>query len=277
VQGCHFFEALIRENLDLGRPDRVSLLFPTRRTSRTPPPAQGYRTRVITAGVNLSLHVAYKRSTVKQYFKEERALRTETTINNPGDFSARKSIDQLPYLRTIGAQINRKLLEVERVSHQCVLTQEALDRLQRPTDEAAGRAPGMRFGDPRVMALLHALCGFAHLPHGFRNRDLRPQVAALLGLDPTTYTPGRMTYDLRRLRLKGLIHRIPGTTRYTVTTYGLHVALFYTKVYLRILRPGWHALTETPAPIPAPLKRALLRVDAEIQRLCAHAQLTPAA
>ena len=277
VQGRYFFEALIRENLDLGRPDRVSLLFPTKLNPRTPVPPHGYRTRVITAGVNPSLHVAYKRSTVKQYFKEGRALRTETTINNPRDFSARKSIDQLPYLRSLGAQINRKLLEVERVSHQCVLTQEALDRLQRPTDEPAGRAPGLRFGDPRVMALLHALCGFAHLPHGFRNRDLRPQVAALLGLDLTTYTPGRMTYDLRRLRLKGLIHRIPGTTRYTVTTYGLHVALFYTKVYLRILRPGWDALAQTPAPIPAPLQRALLRVDAEIQRLCARAQLTPAA
>src|SRR5205823_2389041 len=154
------------ENLDLGRPSRVSLLFPTKLNPRTPAPPQGYRTRVITSGVNPSLHVEYKHSHVKQYFKEERALRTETTINNPVDFYARKGIDQLPYLRELGVQINRKLLEVERVSHQCVLTQEALDRLQRPTTESGNRAPGLRFGDPRVMALLHALCGFAHVPHG---------------------------------------------------------------------------------------------------------------
>jgi hypothetical protein len=69
IQGRHFFEAVIRDNLDLGRPDRVSLLFPTRLTRRTPPPAYGYRTRVITAGVAPSLHVEYKHSHVKQYCK----------------------------------------------------------------------------------------------------------------------------------------------------------------------------------------------------------------
>ena len=74
VQGRHFFEAVIRENLDLGRPDRVGLLFPLRLTKATPPPAWGYRTRVITDGVEPSLHVEYKSSHVKQYFKEQRAL-----------------------------------------------------------------------------------------------------------------------------------------------------------------------------------------------------------
>jgi hypothetical protein len=86
-----------------------------------------------------------------------------------------------------------------------------------------------------------------------------------------------MTYDLRRLRLKGLIHRIPGTTRYTATTYGLHVALFSTKVYLRILRPGWAALISDPDLIPRPLADALLQVDAELQKLCDAANLEPAA
>jgi len=277
VQGRHFFEALIRENLDLGRPDRVSLLFPTKLIRTTPPPPYGYRTRVITQGVNPSLHVEHKHSHVKQYFKEERALRTETTINDPGDFYTRKDVVHLPYLRAAGEQVNRKLLEVERISGSCLLTQDALDRLQRPTLEAGGRAPGLRFGDPRVMALFQGLCSFAHLPGGFRNRDLRPQIAGLLGLDATTYTAGKMTYDLRRLRLKGLLHRIPGTTRYTVTTYGLHAALFSTKVYLRILRPGWAALTPDPDAIPRPLRDALLQVDAEIQNLCEAANLHTAA
>lgn len=277
IQGRHFFEELIRDNLDLGRPDRVSLLFPTKRIRTTPAPARGYRTRVITAGVNPSLHLAYKHSHVKQYFKEERALRTETTINDPGDFDSPKGLAHLPYLRTAGVQVNRKLLEVERVSHACTLTQEALDRLQRPTLEAGGRAPGLRFGDPRAMALFQGLCHFAHLPQGFRNRELRPLVASLLGLDDTTYTASRMTYDLRRLRLKGLIHRIPGTTRYTVTTYGLHVALFCTKVYLRILRPAWAALTPDPDNIPRPLRDALVRLDAAIRDLCQAANLHRAA
>ena len=277
VQGRHFFEELIRENLDLGRPDRVSLLFPTKLTKATPAPAYGYRTRVITDGVNPSLHVEHKHSHVKQYFKEERALRTETTINDPGDFYTRKAVIHLPYLRAAGVQVNRKLLEVERITGSCVLSQDALDRLQHPTLEGNSRAPGLRFGDARVMALFQGLCSFAHLPGGFRNRDLRPLIAGLLGLDPTTYTSSRMSYDLRRLRLKGLIYRVPGTTRYTVTTYGLHVALFASKVYLRILRPGWASLTPDPDAIPRPLREALLHVDTEIGRLCDEANLRPAA
>ena len=95
VQGRHFFEAVIRENLDLGRPDRVGLLFPHRITRDTPPPAWGYRTRVITDGVEPSLHIEYKSSHVKQYFKEQRALRTETTINNPTDFYVAKAVPNL--------------------------------------------------------------------------------------------------------------------------------------------------------------------------------------
>jgi hypothetical protein len=273
IQGRHFFEEVIRENLDLGRPNKVTLLFPNRITKATPPPAHGYRTRVITDGINPSLHIEYKRSHVKQYFKEDRALRTETTINDPRDFGATKALKNFDYLRTIGHRVNRKLLEVERVGHHCALSQDALDRLQRPGLEAGQRASGLRFGDTRVMALFHALCAFRHLQHGFRNRDLRPHVAALLGIAPETYTPGRVTYDLRRLRLKGLIARIHGSNRYIVTSYGLRVALFCTKVYLRILRPAWVAFSQPPDPIPRPLRVAFDALDTEIHRLCDDAKL----
>jgi hypothetical protein len=270
VQGRHFFEAVIRENLDLGRPDRVALLFPRRITRRTPPPRYGYRTRVITDGVQPSLHVEYKHSHVKQYFKEQHALRTETTINNPKDFEIKKGLENLAHLRELGQQVNRKLLEVERVSHHCVLTQDALDRLQQPSVEAGQRVSALRFGDPRVMALLQAITGFAHLPHGFRNRDLRSPVEALLG---HSYSAAQMTYDLRRLRLKGLIHRIPKTHRYTATTYGLKVAFFYSKLYLRILRPEWNALLPDHDQLPRSLRVALEQLDSQIQKLHEEAAL----
>jgi hypothetical protein len=275
LQGRHFFEAVIRENLDLGRPDRVSLLFPTRLTRRTPAPAPGYRTRVVTAGVTPSLHVAYKHSHVKQYFKEERALRTETTINDPTDFAVRKGLASLAHLRTVGDAINQQLLEVERVSQSCVLRQDVLDRLQQPTVEAGQRVAALRFGDPRVMALFQGLCHFAHLPDGFRNRDLRPLVASLLGRDLTTYSRGAMSYDLRRLRLKGLLQRVPHTTRYTITALGRRVALFFSKVYLRLLRPGAAAWADPPETLPRPLQQAFARVDAALADLWEQAQLTP--
>jgi hypothetical protein len=277
IQGRHFFEAVIRDNLDLGRPDRVSLLFPTRLTRRTPAPASGYRTRVITAGVAPSLHVEYKRSHVKQYFKEERALRTETTINDPTDFQTRKALETLPQLRATGAQINRQVLTVERLSHACSLSRDTLAQLQTPRQQDGRRVPALRFGDPRAVALLQALCRFAHLPAGFRNRELRPHVAALLGRDLATYSRGAMTYDLRRLRLHGLIQRVAGAHRYTVTSFGVRVAFFCSKVHLRILRPGSAALVDPPDDLPHPLRDALRHLDQAIDQLCAAAQLHPEA
>ena len=279
VQGRHFFESVIRDNLDLGRPDRVSLLFPrkNRASRRTPPPAHGYRTRAITDGVNPSLHVEYKKSHTKQYFKLDRALRTETTINEPRDFESSKALEKFGFLRQVGDNVNRKLLEIERVSHDCALSQDALDRLQRPAVLDGQRVSGMRFGDARVMALLHALCLFSLVHRGFRNADIRTHVAALLGLPLDQYTPGKMTYDLRRLRLRGLITRIEGTHRYFVTTHGLRAAFFQTKVYLRILRPGWAALADPPDPVPRPLRTALDKLDAEVRHFCDEAQLRAAA
>jgi hypothetical protein len=270
VQGRHFFEAVIRENLDLGRPDRVGLLFPRRITRRTPAPRFGYRTRVITDGVEPSLHIEYKSSHLKQYFKEQRALRTELTINNPRDFHIAKAVPNLPQLRDLGDQVNQKLLEVERVSHQCVLTQDALDRLQRPTVEAGQRTAALRFGDCRVMALFQAITGFTHLARGFRNRDLRRQVGALLG---RPYTAAQMTYDLRRLRLKGLLQRTAKTHRYTSTPYGLKVAFFVAKLYLRILRPEWPALHPGHDPFPRPLQAALDHLEGAIRKIHEEAAL----
>jgi hypothetical protein len=248
-------------------------------TSRTPPPLHGYRTRVITDGVNPSLHVEHRSSHIKQYFKEDRALRTETTINNTRDFRCPKAIDNLGHLRDVGNNINHRLLEVERMSQNCVLSQTALDRLQLPVVLDNGqRVSALRFADPRIMAVLHALTSFALVAEGFRNRNIRAQVAALLGLTLEQYSPSKMSYDLRRLRCRGLISRIPGTQRYTVTSYGLNVAFFYSKVYLRILRPGWAALADDQnVDIPRPIRVILHKLDAAIDHLCNDAQLRVAA
>lgn len=274
LQGRRFFEETIRENLDLGRPERVSLLFPTRLTKATPPPRSGYRTRVITSGVQPSLHVEYKSSHVKQYFKEGRALRTETTINNPYDLQINKGLENLPKLREAGEQINQTLLEIERASEGALLAGSELERLQQPTIEEGQRAPALRFGDLRVMALLEALCLWFHVPFGFRNQQLRTRVAALLGVEPSSYTAGKMTYDLRRLRRKGLILRIEGTYRYVLTPEGRRAAYFFTKLHQRILKPGMahlhcdSASTRSGSGSMARMTRAFRNAEQEIQRMC---------
>jgi len=235
LTGRCFFEEVIRENLDIGRPDQVQLIFNRRLTRRTP---GSFRTRVLTDGVVPSLHVQYKKSKIKQYHKEGQALRTETTINDTYDFTIGRSLSNLAALRQIGFTANRRLLRAERLSHDCLIGEDQLEAVSQPVLFDAQRAAGLRFGDRRVLALMQALCLFALSPIGFRNRDIRTHVAQLLGRDPQTYPPGPTTYDLRRLRLHGLIERIPSTHRYRSTALGARVAMFYVRLYARALRPA---------------------------------------
>jgi hypothetical protein len=235
LTGRVFFEDVIRDNLDLGRPDHVSLIFAKRVNRRTP---SRFRTRVITEGVDPSLHVDYKHTKVKQYFKLGRALRTETTINDTRDFAVGRRLHNLPALREIGFNANRRLLDVQRTSADCHIGQQAFDQIGQPVQVENQRAAALRFGDHRAQALLSILPVFRLLPNGFSNRDLRAHLAPLLGQDPSTMTQGRMTYDLRRLRLHQLIERIPHTHRYQVTPFGLQTAMFFSRTYSRLLRHG---------------------------------------
>jgi len=203
LRGREFFEEILRDNLDLGRPDRVQLIFDRVVTKKTP---GQFRTRVIQDGVHPSLHIDYKNFDLKQYFKEGRGCRTEGTFRNPNDFGVNKGLSNLHYLQKIGREINRRLLEVERVSHNSGLSGDSIQRVVQPTVTADGeKAPALKFGQPRVMALFMALTLFHHLIDGFHNRDLRALVVDLLGVSSQAYTASQMTYDLRRLRLKGLI------------------------------------------------------------------------
>lgn len=269
VRGREFFEAVIKENLDLGRPDRVQLVFDRKIIGSTP---GRFRTRVIEAGVNPNLYIEYKKSLVKQYFKEQRALRTETIINDPKDFGVRLDLSNLPFLQKIGREVNRRLLDVQRVSHNCHLSQESVERVVQPTLTAEGqRAPGLRFGLPRTMALLAALTLFVHNTCGFRHQEFLSHVADLLG---SPYSTRQLTYDLRRLRLKGMIWRIPHSHRYRITPYGCKVALFFTRLHGSVFRPAFAAL-DPELPIPSPLAQALAAVEQEVSILVAEAHVAP--
>ena len=96
------------------------------------------------------------------------------------------------------------------------------------------RAAGLCFADPRVQGLLHVLLFFLLVQATFRNKDLREHIAPLLGMEPSQLSPGRVTYDLRRLRLHGLIERIPKTHCYCITAKGLRTAIFYTQVVAEV-------------------------------------------
>ena len=265
LRGREFFEEIIRDNLDLGRPDRVQLIFDRVVTKKTP---GEFRTRVIQDGVHPSLHIDYKNFDLKQYFKEGRGCRTEGTFRNPKDFGVNKGLSNLPYLQKIGREINRRLLEVERVSHNSGLSGDSIQRVVQPTVSDDGeKAPALKFGQPRVMALFLALTLFHHLIDGFHNRDLRELVVDLLGVTASEYTASQMTYDLRRLRLKGLIFRPPKTNRYFLTPYGWKVARLFSRLEARVFRPAMAMFTGNDAVLPFPLRASLNRVDTQLDEL----------
>jgi len=238
---------------DIGRPDQVSLIFDRQIIKRGPKATPGrFRTRVITDGVTPSLHADYKKATIKQYHKEGRALRTETTINDTYDFGIRKGLTNLPALREIGFTANRRLLRVQTLSHDPITGIDALHTVTDPVTTANGtRVPGLRLGQQRSHALLTALPMFRLQPNGFTNHDLRPLIAELRGLETEAITAGQMTYDLRRLRLHGLITRIPHTHRYQVTDTGLSTARFLAAIHDRLLPTGLShlATSDTTGPL----------------------------
>ena len=267
VTGRIFFEEVIRENLDLGRPDKVQLIFARRITRRTP---GRFRTRVITEGVTPSLHIDYKATRVKQYHKEGRALRTETTINNTYDFAIGRRLQNLPALREVGFTANRRLLDVQRISHDCAIGEAVFHEVQRPVRVEGQRAAALRFEDERVQALLHALVLYRTKPRGFTNADLREHLASLRH---QSVSPGSMTYDLRRLRLHGLIRRIEKSRRYEVTEYGLRIALFFTRIHDRVLRPGLSLVVPDTVPTKSRLASCFRNLDAAIAKWVDNAKL----
>jgi len=238
VHARAFFEALLCENMDLGRPENVELLF--RRGQRLgrpaiPPLGGGFRTTIDRYCHMVTINVFYKNSRVKQYLKDGVALRIETVINSPDDLGCNRMLGNLPELQAKARAINDRLLHTETAGQGTVLVSPVIERITRPTVTGGGRkAPALRFGDLRVQALAGALAAMLFTVTGITNRSLR---ALMTGLLNRPYSMNQASYDLSRLARNDLIRRVPGRNRYTLTRDGLLFAHFYTKVYDHVLRP----------------------------------------
>jgi hypothetical protein len=203
--------------------------------------------------------------------KEGRALRIETVVNDADDLDILKGLPHLPQVQRVARQINARVLTMQCVGQSCAIETALFERISQPYVRDGQRTGALRFGDQRVMALVGALSLTVHAVAGFNNRRLCALVAGLLGM---TCTSSQMTYDLRRLRLHGLIRRVPRSNTYLLTTEGMRVALFYTKVHDRLLSP---LLAAHKPPAPLPLRRALRVIDHCVDSYIDHARIRRAA
>lgn len=265
-----FFETLIADNLDLGRPDQVEIIFgrriprrrrrATKRTTRpTRPGGEVFKTVIDRANQGVTVNIFYKHSRAKQYLKDGRAMRIETVVNDTTDLGVRRRLEHFEELSAKARAINTRIVEAERVDQGAVLASPAFERIAHPSVEDGRRAPALRFGDPRVQALAGALATTLSAAAGITNRSLRALMPALL--DGDTYTASQASYDLTRLRAKGLIQRLPGRNLYRITPDGQRFAVFYTKLHNRLLRP---LLAADRPPAPLELRRALNTIDRHI-------------
>jgi hypothetical protein len=198
--GRAFFEGLIRDHLDIGRPSQVSLIFNRRVSVRTP---GTFRTRVLTDGVDPQVSCYYRSSRIKQYFKQHRALRTETVICDTHDFGIGRTVtaDNWKALRAVGEQANQRLCDAQASDARPAPDVATFTAVVGPSTTPQGlRAPALRFGDTRVMAVLAAVVGFVHLVAGFDNRALACRVAALLN---TPYTSCQATMTCAGCAVRG--------------------------------------------------------------------------
>ena len=261
-----FFEALVADNIGIGRPEEISLAFARRVTKRT---RERFGTRIVSRGTDVRVDFRYKHSRVKQYLKGGRALRVETVINKPSDLGLLSRLQHLPELIDRARGVNQRLLMIERAGQSCAIGSALFERIHKPYNREGHRAGALRFGDLRAMALAGALCCVLPAVTGFTNKSLRGLVAGLLGQD---YSASKMSYDLRRLRLHGLIQRLPRSNTYILTGEGIRVAVFYTKLQNRLLRP---LLDADKPPARIEIRRALKTLESAIKEYVHNARLAP--
>jgi hypothetical protein len=195
-QARAFFEALVADNLDLGRPEGVEILFKRDPRGRKPEDQAGgvFKTTIDRNNQGVTINAFWRHSRVRQYLKDGRALRVETVVNSPDDLGCLRRLHHLGLLQAEARAINTRLLETERAGQGCVFDSPAFARISQPTlTEDGRRAPGLRFGDPRVMALAGALASTLCAVTGITSKSLR---ALMTGLPGTAYTMNQASYDL---------------------------------------------------------------------------------
>jgi hypothetical protein len=231
-------ERLLDANRTIGRPDKITVIFGRKITSR-------YRGKLQTEIEDMHLpnpviRSHYGNGFIKQYVRDHRILRTETATNNVNDYGVNKAVENLPKLREKLSAINDNYQNVQQDILETFIDRGQLRKLAEPTVLPGGkRVPGLKLDHPRQLALMHALVRFAHLAAGstFTTAELYPEVVEALGCSPSDYSLASMRYDLSKLRAKALVEKLPHSRKYRLLPSGYSVSLVFLKLFERIYAP----------------------------------------
>jgi len=159
----------------------------------------------------------YRNGFIKQYVRDHVILRTEPASNNVTDYGVNKAIKHLPALREKMAAVIDNYLDVQQDILETFVDRGQLRKLTKPTLTPTGkRVPGLKLDNPRQLALMHALVRFAQIPAArtFSTAEIYPHAVAALGSTTEQYSLASLRYDLSKLRVKGLVEKLPRSRRY---------------------------------------------------------------
>jgi hypothetical protein len=238
----------VADNLDLGRPESVELVFKRNPSGRNA--AGTFKTAIDRHTDGVTVNVFSKHSRIKHYLKDGRALRIQTVINDADDLGCQRLLGNLDGLQAKARAINQRLLDTQagRPGHDPRQSSLCADRVAH-RHRRWQQGPGPTVRRPWVQALAGALANTLFAVTAITNKRLRALMAGLLG---APYSMNQASHDLARLRRNGLTTRVPNRNRYTLTPDGIGFAIFYTKVHDRVLRP----LARHPEPAPRPARAA---------------------
>ena len=231
-------ERLLDANRTIGRPDKITVIFGRKITSR-------HRGKLQTEIEDMHLpnpviRSHYGHGFIKQYVRDHLILRTEAATNNVNDYGVGNAVENLPKLREKLSAINDNYQDVQQDILETFIDRGQLRELAGPTVLACGkRIPGLKLDHPRLLAVMHALVRFAHVAAGatFTTAELYPEVLDALGCSTSQYKLASLRYDLSKLRAKKLVEKLPGSRKYRLLASGYSVSLVFLKLFERIYAP----------------------------------------
>jgi hypothetical protein len=231
-------ERLLDANRTIGQPNKITVIFGRKVTKH-------YRGKLQTVIEDMDLpnpviRSHYGNGFVKQYVRDHLLLRTEPASNNVHDYRCKKAIENLPRLRANMSGVIDNYHNVQQDILETFIDREQLRKLVRPTILPNGkRIPGLKLDHTRQLALMHALVRFCHIAanNTFTTAEIYTDTLAALESSPKGYSLGSLRYDLSKLRVKGLVEKLPHSRRYRIPRDGYSICLVFLKLFERIYAP----------------------------------------